>query len=90
MLVLNTACIAGLVCSADDEADRQALVRQQNKVAALEAQLAALKVCGLCMCSCAVSGCRGVGMAGYLHHGCTTDPVGSSATSTISLCSHAT
>jgi hypothetical protein len=38
-----------MLCSADDEADRQALVRQQNKVAALEAQLAALKVCGVCM-----------------------------------------
>lgn len=33
------------MCRADDDADRQALVRQQNKVAALEAQLAALKVC---------------------------------------------
>ena len=31
---------------ADDEADRQALVRQQNKVAALEGQLAGLKVGG--------------------------------------------
>jgi hypothetical protein len=29
---------------ADDDADRQALVRQQNKVAVLEAQLASLKV----------------------------------------------
>jgi hypothetical protein len=29
---------------ADDDADRQALIRQQNKVAALEAQLASLKV----------------------------------------------
>jgi hypothetical protein len=33
-----------LHCRADDEPDRQALLRQQNKVAALEATLAGLKV----------------------------------------------
>jgi hypothetical protein len=37
-------CCDVLCCRADDDVDRQALVRQQNKVAALEAQLAALKV----------------------------------------------
>lgn len=37
-------CCCAVLCRADDEADRQALVRQQNKVAALEAQLATLKV----------------------------------------------
>lgn len=39
-------CCCAVLCRADDEADRQALVRQQNKVASLEAQLATLKVGG--------------------------------------------
>jgi len=48
-LVTRTWCYAvlPLLLRADDEVDRQALVRQQNKVAALEAQLAGLKVGGV-------------------------------------------
>lgn len=48
-----------LLLRADDEADRQALLRQQNKVAALEAQLGALKVRWLWPCQ--------QGKARYLH-----------------------
>lgn len=49
-LVLNA--VLPLRLRADDEADRQALVRQQNKVAALEAQLAGLKVGGTSVVTC--------------------------------------
>lgn len=43
-LCLCVPLCCAVLCRADDEADRQALVWQQNKVAALEAQLATLKV----------------------------------------------
>jgi hypothetical protein len=84
-----------MLCRADDEADRQALVRQQNKVAALEAQLAALKVWSCVHVPCVVSGCRGVWMAGYLQHGCTSsttihvDSIGALQHNVL-LCRHAT
>lgn len=44
----DAGCGVVFLCRADDDADRQAVVRQQNKVAALEAQLASLKV-SLCV-----------------------------------------